>query len=62
MSEVDKSMHYINFTAKSWQIGSYFGDRWKVNPKLTVDLGLRYPSLPVMSLFTFLRSIVQSVG
>lgn len=49
VSEVDKSMQYINFTAKSWQIGTYFGDRWKVNPKLTVDLGLRWEYYPMLT-------------
>jgi hypothetical protein len=49
MSEVDKSFQYINFTARSWQYGSYFGDRWKVSPKLTLDLGIRWEYYPMLT-------------
>jgi hypothetical protein len=42
LSEVQKSEQYIKLTNREWQMDWYFGDVWKVAPKLTVDLGVQY--------------------
>src|SRR5688572_8542202 len=49
MSQAQKSLQYIDFNAHSWQYGLYFGDRFKVTPKLTLDLGLRWEYFPLLS-------------
>ena len=36
-------------TTREWQHGLYVRDRWQVNDKLTLDLGLRYEYYPLMS-------------
>jgi hypothetical protein len=48
-SESDKSRQYIKNTAKDTQFGLYFGDRWKVTPKFTMDLGVRYEYFPIIT-------------
>ena len=35
-------------TTREWQHAGYVRDRWQVNPKLTVDVGLRYEYYPLM--------------
>ena len=35
-------------TTREWQHGFYGRDRWQVNNKLTLDLGLRYEYYPLM--------------
>ena len=35
-------------TTREWQHGMYARDRWQVNNKLTLDLGLRYEYYPLM--------------
>ena len=49
ISQAQKSLQYIDFNAHSWQYGLYFGDRFKVTPKLTLDLGLRWEYFPLLS-------------
>ena len=36
-------------TTREWQHGLYVRDRWQVNTKLTLDLGLRYEYYPLMT-------------
>ena len=36
-------------TTREWQHGLYVRDRWQVNNKLTLDLGLRYEYYPLMT-------------
>ena len=36
-------------TTREWQHGFYGRDRWQVNNKLTLDLGLRYEYYPLMT-------------
>ena len=36
-------------TARENQIGLYIADRWQVNEKLTLNLGVRYENYPLMS-------------
>ena len=43
-----KSVQYEEMTTREWQHGLYFRDRWSVNPKLTVDLGMRWEYYPIM--------------
>jgi hypothetical protein len=49
MNQAQKSLQFIDFNAHSWQYGLYFGDRFKVTPKLTLDLGLRWEYYPMVS-------------
>ena len=37
------------FTGREWQHAMFFRDRWTVNQKLTLDLGLRWEYYPIMS-------------
>jgi len=43
-----KSYQYELFTAREWQHAMYLRDRWTVNQKLTLDLGLRWEYYPIM--------------
>jgi hypothetical protein len=36
-------------TAREWQHAVFFRDRWNVNSKLTVDMGLRWEYYPIMT-------------
>ena len=44
-----KSYQYELFTGREWQHAMFFRDRWTVNQKLTLDLGLRWEYYPIMS-------------
>jgi hypothetical protein len=46
---MSKSLQNILNTTREWQFGWYAQDRWQVNRKLTVSLGLRAESYPLMS-------------
>ncbi len=46
---MQKSIQYILMTPREWQFGWYARDRWQVNRKLTVNLGLRYEFYPLMT-------------
>jgi hypothetical protein len=49
ISEAQNDEQFIKSTGKDSQIALYFGDRWKVTPKLTADLGLRYEYFPLIT-------------
>ena len=44
-----KSVQFEEMTGRENQFGLYIADRWQVNEKLTVNLGLRYEYFPLMS-------------
>src|SRR6266478_2011595 len=46
---VGRSEQFIKATAREWQFGFFVGDRYRVTPKLTVTLGLRYEYYPLMT-------------
>ena len=43
-----KSYQYELFTGREWQHAMFARDRWTVNQKLTLDLGLRWEYYPIM--------------
>ncbi len=45
----EKSLQNILATGREWQFGWYFRDRWQVNRKLTLNIGLRYEYYPLMT-------------
>jgi Carboxypeptidase regulatory-like domain len=47
--DIQKGVQYILMTGREWQFGWYGQDRWQVNRKLTVTLGLRYAFFPLMT-------------
>ena len=49
ISGYGKSVQFEEMTGRENQIGLYMADRWQVNEKLTVNLGLRYEYYPLMS-------------
>ena len=49
MSSYGKSVQFEEMTGRENQLGLYVADRWQVNEKLTVNLGLRYEYYPLMS-------------
>jgi hypothetical protein len=44
-----KSVQNELMTAREWQHAVFFRDRWNVNSKLTVDMGLRWEYYPIMT-------------
>ena len=44
-----KSVQFEEMTGRENQFGLYLSDRWQVNEKLTVNLGMRYEYFPLMS-------------
>jgi outer membrane receptor protein involved in Fe transport len=49
VSSFGKSVQFEELTGRENQFGLYVSDRWQVNEKLTVNLGLRYELYPLMS-------------
>ncbi|HEV2380064.1 MAG TPA: TonB-dependent receptor [Terriglobia bacterium] len=49
ISEAENDAQFIKSTGKDTQFATYFGDRWKVTPKLTADLGIRYEYFPLIT-------------
>jgi hypothetical protein len=47
--QYQKSIQYILMTPREYQFGWYVRDRWQVNKKLTINLGLRYEYYPLMT-------------
>ncbi len=47
-SSTNKSRQFIKNTAMDTQSAFYFGDRWKVTPKFTVDVGVRWEYFPLI--------------
>ena len=48
MSQFGKSEQYEELSGRENQYGVYVADRWQVNEKLTLNLGLRYEYYPLM--------------
>jgi hypothetical protein len=44
-----KSVQFEEMTGRENQYGFYISDRWQVNEKLTLNLGMRYEYFPLMS-------------
>jgi outer membrane receptor protein involved in Fe transport len=49
VSSFGKSVQFEELTGRENQFGVYISDRWQVNEKLTVNLGLRYENYPLMT-------------
>ncbi len=49
ISEAQNDAQFIKSTGKDTQFAVYFGDRWKVTPKLTADLGVRWEYFPLIT-------------
>ena len=49
MSSYTKSVQFEELSGREKQYGLYVADRWQVNEKLTVNLGLRYEYYPLMT-------------
>ena len=49
ISEAQNDAQFIKSTGKDTQFALYFGDRWKVTPKFTADLGLRWEYFPLIT-------------
>lgn len=49
ISEPQNDAQFIKSTGKDTQFALYFGDRWKVTPKLTADLGVRWEYFPLIT-------------
>jgi hypothetical protein len=48
-SQYGKSVQFEEMTGRENQFGVYVSDRWQVNEKLTLNLGLRFESYPLYS-------------
>ncbi|MBE0656505.1 MAG: hypothetical protein IH602_02385, partial [Bryobacteraceae bacterium] len=44
-----KSIQYFEMKTREWQFAGYFRDRWQVNRKLTLNLGVRYEYYPLIN-------------
>jgi hypothetical protein len=49
MSGYDKSVQFEELSGRENQYGIYVADRWQVDEKLTLNLGLRYEYYPLMT-------------
>jgi carboxypeptidase family protein/TonB-dependent receptor-like protein len=49
VGSANRSIQHELFTVREWQHAAYFRDRWNVNPKLTLDLGMRWEYYPIMN-------------
>ena len=48
LGSANKSVQFFDMLTREWQHGLYFRDRWQVNRKLTLNLGVRYEYYPLM--------------
>jgi carboxypeptidase family protein/TonB-dependent receptor-like protein len=48
-SFVTKSLQYETMTGREWQYALFVRDRWQVNKKLTLNLGVRWELYPMMT-------------
>ncbi|HYO84707.1 MAG TPA: TonB-dependent receptor [Bryobacteraceae bacterium] len=48
-SRMQRSLQHIEMTGREWQHGWYVRDRWQVNQRLTLNLGLRFEYYPLMT-------------
>jgi len=48
VGNANKSVQNEVMTSREWQHALYIRDRWNVNPRLTLDLGLRWEYYPIM--------------
>ncbi len=49
VNNYSKSIQYFEMKTREWQFAGYFRDRWQVNRKLTLNLGLRYEYYPLIN-------------
>ena len=49
LTSFNKSEQFEELSGRENQYGLYVSDRWQANPKLTVNLGLRYEYYPLMA-------------
>lgn len=49
LTSFNKSEQFEELSGRENQYGLYVSDRWQANPKLTVNLGLRYEYYPLMT-------------
>ncbi len=47
-SSYGKSIQFLEMKTREWQLAWYFRDRWQVNRRLTLNLGLRYEYYPLI--------------
>jgi hypothetical protein len=49
LTSFNKSEQFEELSGRENQYGLYIADRWQANPKLTINLGLRYEYYPLMA-------------
>jgi len=49
LGSANKSVQFFDMKTREWQHGLFFRDRWQVNRKLTLNLGVRYEYYPLMT-------------
>lgn len=48
LGSADKSVQFFDMKTREWQHGLFIRDRWQVNRKLTLNVGVRYEYYPLM--------------
>jgi hypothetical protein len=46
---MQKAVQFLQYTNREWQFGFYARDRWQVNRKLTVNIGVRWEYFPLIT-------------
>ena len=49
LGSANKSVQFFDMKTREWQYGLYIRDRWQVNRKLTMNLGVRWEYYPLMT-------------